>query len=72
MNIHNLIIIINHRSSTRDGSKRIINAEGTHYHRSSRKETEVGNDAEGTHLTLIKEGGYDIQTISMETVCEST
>ena len=51
---------------------RIINAEGTHYHRSSRKETEVGNDAEGTHLTLIEEGGYDIQTISMETVCEST
>jgi len=36
------------------------------------KETEVGNDAEGTHLTLNKEGGYDIQTIPMETVCEST
>ena len=56
MNIHNLITTIYYRSSTRDGSKCIINAEGTHYHRSSRKETEVGNDAEGTHLTLIEEG----------------
>ena len=72
MNIHNLIIIIYYRSSTRDGSKCMINAEGTHYHPSSRKETEVGNDAKGTHLTLIKEGGFDIQTISMETVCERT
>jgi len=35
------------------------------------QETAVGYDAEGTHLTLIKEGDYDIQTISMETICES-
>ena len=31
--------------------------------------TEVGNDAEGTHLTLTKGGDYDIQILSMETVC---
>ncbi len=43
-----------YRSSTRDGSKCLINAEGTLTFIS--KETEVGNDAEGTHLTFNKGG----------------
>ena len=50
-------------------------AEGTHYHPFILKYTEVGSDAEGTHLTLVKEGGYDIQATPMDALvktCEGT
>ena len=46
----------------------LYDAEGTHYHPFILKDTEVGSVAEGTHLTLVKEGGYDIQTTAMEVV----
>ena len=48
-----------------------MNAEGTHYHSFILKNTEVGSDAEGTHLTLLKEGDYDIQATPMEAVSKS-
>ena len=48
-----------------------MKAEGTHYHSFILKNTEVGSDAEGTHLTLLKEGDYDIQATPMEAVSKS-
>jgi len=49
----------------------LYDAEGTHYHPFILKDTEVGSDAEGTHLTLVKEGGYDIQATPMEAVSKA-
>ena len=49
----------------------LYDAEGTHYHPFILKDTEVGSVAEGTHLTLVKEGGYDIQATPVEAVSKS-
>jgi len=48
-----------------------MNAEGTHYHPFILKVTEVGSDAEGTPLTLVKEGGYDIQATPMDALVKN-
>ncbi len=70
MNINNLNVVLHFCSSDRTEVS-VYDAEGMHYNPFILKDTEVGSDAEGTHLTLVKEGGYDIQATPMEAVSKS-